>query len=112
MNKSTVPVGTAYRVQNCLQDELNKRGITDSLFEVISNPEFLKEGAAIKDFMHPDRIVIGLDEGPNYKTVHQKWSFFTPASTDTMRALSGWEFEVPSLQNMLPMPCWQHEFLS
>lgn len=72
VNKSTVPVGTAYRVQNCLQDELNKRGITDSLFEVISNPEFLKEGAAIKDFMHPDRIVIGLDEGPNYKTVHQK----------------------------------------
>jgi UDPglucose 6-dehydrogenase len=72
VNKSTVPVGTAYRVQNCLQDELNKRGITDSLFEVISNPEFLKEGAAIKDFMHPDRIVIGLDQGPNYKTVHQK----------------------------------------
>jgi UDPglucose 6-dehydrogenase len=72
VNKSTVPVGTAYRVQKCLQDELLKRGIQESLFEVISNPEFLKEGAAIKDFMHPDRIVIGLDDSPNYKTVHQK----------------------------------------
>ena len=72
VNKSTVPVGTAYRVQKCLQDELNKRGIQESLFEVVSNPEFLKEGAAIKDFMHPDRIVIGLDESHNYKLVHQK----------------------------------------
>ena len=72
VNKSTVPVGTAYRVQKCLQDELNKRGIKESLFEVVSNPEFLKEGAAIKDFMHPDRIVIGLDESHNYKLVHQK----------------------------------------
>ncbi|MEY4446999.1 MAG: UDP-glucose 6-dehydrogenase TuaD [Pseudomonadota bacterium] len=72
VNKSTVPVGTAYRVQQRLQEELNKRGIQESLFEVISNPEFLKEGAAIKDFMHPDRIVIGLDDGPHYKTVHQK----------------------------------------
>lgn len=72
VNKSTVPVGTAYRVQNCLQEELTKRGIHDQLFEVISNPEFLKEGAAIKDFMQPDRIVIGLDESPNYQLVHQK----------------------------------------
>ena len=72
VNKSTVPVGTAYRVQNALQEELNKRGVQDSLFEVISNPEFLKEGAAIKDFMHPDRIVIGLDQSPNYHNVHQK----------------------------------------
>jgi UDPglucose 6-dehydrogenase len=72
VNKSTVPVGTAYRVQKCLQDELTKRGIQDSLFEVISNPEFLKEGAAIKDFMQPDRIVIGLDNSPNYQTVKQK----------------------------------------
>jgi len=72
VNKSTVPVGTAYRVQSCLQAELNKRGIQDPLFEVISNPEFLKEGAAIKDFMQPDRIVIGLDESPNYHKVHQK----------------------------------------
>jgi len=72
VNKSTVPVGTAYRVQKCLEEELQKRGIQESLFEVISNPEFLKEGAAIKDFMHPDRIVIGLDQSPNYQKVHQK----------------------------------------
>jgi UDPglucose 6-dehydrogenase len=72
VNKSTVPVGTAYRVQNCLEEELKKRGIHESMFEVISNPEFLKEGAAIKDFMHPDRIVIGLDKSENYQIVHQK----------------------------------------
>jgi UDPglucose 6-dehydrogenase len=72
VNKSTVPVGTAYRVQNCLEEELKKRGIQESMFEVISNPEFLKEGAAIKDFMHPDRIVIGLDKSENYQIVHQK----------------------------------------
>jgi UDPglucose 6-dehydrogenase len=72
VNKSTVPVGTAYRVQKCLEEELQKRGIQDSLYEVISNPEFLKEGAAIKDFMHPDRIVIGLDPSPNYQKVHQQ----------------------------------------
>lgn len=72
VNKSTVPVGTAYRVQKCLEEELQKRGIQESLYEVISNPEFLKEGAAIKDFMHPDRIVIGLDPSPNYQKVHQQ----------------------------------------
>jgi UDPglucose 6-dehydrogenase len=72
VNKSTVPVGTAYRVHQAIATELRKRGIHDDLFEVISNPEFLKEGAAIDDFMRPDRIVIGLDKGPNHDTVQQK----------------------------------------
>ncbi len=71
VNKSTVPVGTAYRVQAAIATELSKRGISEPLFEVISNPEFLKEGAAIEDFMHPDRIVIGVDQGNNYAATHQ-----------------------------------------
>jgi UDPglucose 6-dehydrogenase len=72
VNKSTVPVGTAYRVHEAIATELKKRGIQENLFEVISNPEFLKEGAAIDDFMRPDRIVVGLDAGENYTQVHQK----------------------------------------
>ena len=72
VNKSTVPVGTAYRVHGAIATELRKRGINEDLFEVISNPEFLKEGAAIDDFMRPDRIVIGLDKGPHYEVVQKK----------------------------------------
>lgn len=60
VNKSTVPIGTAEIVNSALGDELKKRGI-DIPFDVVSNPEFLKEGAAINDFMKPDRIVIGTD---------------------------------------------------
>ncbi len=60
VTKSTVPVGTAIKVKAAIQDELNKRGV-DIPFDVASNPEFLKEGAAIDDFLKPDRIVVGLD---------------------------------------------------
>jgi UDPglucose 6-dehydrogenase len=58
VDKSTVPVGTAERVQAVIEDELNRRGV-DFQVGVVSNPEFLKEGAAVNDFMRPDRIVVG-----------------------------------------------------
>jgi UDPglucose 6-dehydrogenase len=61
VDKSTVPVGTATRVQAAIADELAQRGMTIE-FSVASNPEFLKEGAAIEDFMRPDRVVIGVSD--------------------------------------------------
>ncbi|MGQ1928825.1 UDP-glucose dehydrogenase family protein [Ornithobacterium rhinotracheale] len=60
VTKSTVPVGTSHIVKSCVQDELNKRNLALE-FDVASNPEFLKEGAAIKDFMSPDRVIIGVE---------------------------------------------------
>ena len=60
VTKSTVPVGTAKKVRQAVQEELDKRGVTIA-FDVASNPEFLKEGAAVDDFLKPDRIVVGLE---------------------------------------------------
>jgi UDPglucose 6-dehydrogenase len=61
VTKSTVPVGTAAKVRKTIEEELEKRGIKDLEFDVASNPEFLKEGNAIKDFMSPDRVVVGVE---------------------------------------------------
>ncbi len=60
VTKSTVPIGTAEKVRKVIQEELQKRNV-DIPFDVASNPEFLKEGSAISDFMKPDRIVVGVD---------------------------------------------------
>lgn len=60
VTKSTVPVGTAHKVRQAIQGELNKRSL-EITFDVASNPEFLKEGDAINDFMKPDRIVVGVE---------------------------------------------------
>ena len=60
VTKSTVPVGTAQKVKNAINEELKKRNL-DFDFDVASNPEFLKEGNAVDDFLKPDRIVVGVD---------------------------------------------------
>ncbi|AYY96673.1 UDP-glucose/GDP-mannose dehydrogenase family protein [Burkholderia multivorans] len=65
VDKSTVPVGTAQRVRGVVEEALAARGLAGSVahrFSVVSNPEFLKEGAAVDDFMRPDRIIIGVDD--------------------------------------------------
>jgi UDPglucose 6-dehydrogenase len=75
VDKSTVPVGTADIVQATIQKELDARN-SDLEFEVVSNPEFLKEGAAINDFMKPDRVVIGADADLAFKKMKQLYSPF------------------------------------
>ena len=76
VDKSTVPVGTADKVADQVGLELRKRGV-DIDFHVVSNPEFLKEGAAINDFMKPDRIVIGADDDSAFETMRDLYAPFT-----------------------------------
>ena len=68
VNKSTVPVGTADKVNTAIRDELGKRGAKVA-YDVVSNPEFLKEGAAVEDFMRPDRVIVGTDSEPVRKAM-------------------------------------------
>lgn len=75
VDKSTVPVGTGDKVRAALAAELKDRGV-DIPFEVVSNPEFLKEGDAIKDFMKPDRIVIGADDARAIDLLHECYEPF------------------------------------
>jgi UDPglucose 6-dehydrogenase len=75
VNKSTVPIGTADKVKEIIQKELEARNV-DVKFHVVSNPEFLKEGAAIADFMKPDRVVIGADTEIAFQKMEQLYSPF------------------------------------
>lgn len=75
INKSTVPVGTAKKVKTVIQEEIAKRGV-DIPFDVASNPEFLKEGNAIEDFLKPDRIVVGIDSESAQKTINRLYKPF------------------------------------
>jgi len=75
VNKSTVPIGTAEKVSEALTGEIKSRGV-DVPFDVVSNPEFLKEGAAINDFMKPDRIVVGTDSEKAEKLLRELYAPF------------------------------------
>ena len=76
ITKSTVPVGTADKVRHAVADTLKLRDV-DFGFDVASNPEFLKEGAAIDDFMKPDRIVVGVDSKAAQKVMDRLYRPFT-----------------------------------
>ncbi len=76
VNKSTVPVGTAQLVDSIIKSELEKRGVLCN-FHVVSNPEFLKEGDAVRDFMYPDRIIIGAESEYAISQLAQLYSSFS-----------------------------------
>ena len=79
VDKSTVPVGTADRVRETVQNSLDLRK-SSLTFDIVSNPEFLKEGAAIKDFMHPDRVVVGSNNEKSLKLMKNLYAPFTISS--------------------------------
>ncbi|MEQ5839340.1 UDP-glucose/GDP-mannose dehydrogenase family protein [Paraburkholderia acidicola] len=91
VDKSTVPVGTAERVRAVVAEELAKRGLADSpqhRFSVVSNPEFLKEGAAVDDFMRPDRIVLGIDDDAAGQIAREKMKrLYAPFNRNHERTL-------------------------
>jgi UDPglucose 6-dehydrogenase len=76
VNKSTVPVGTADKVGDVVRGELNKRKV-EIPFDVVSNPEFLKEGAAVEDFMRPDRVIVGADNPKALEKIKELYAPFT-----------------------------------
>jgi len=76
VDKSTVPIGTADKVKQKIQSALDVRS-SNLTFNVVSNPEFLKEGAAIKDFMHPDRVVVGADNEKSMQLMRNLYAPFT-----------------------------------
>ncbi|TRX70953.1 UDP-glucose/GDP-mannose dehydrogenase family protein [Carboxylicivirga sp. M1479] len=75
ITKSTVPIGTAQKVKAAIQDELEKRGV-ELDFDVASNPEFLKEGSAVEDFLKPDRIVVGIESDRAEKLMNRLYKPF------------------------------------
>ncbi len=91
VTKSTVPVGTAKKVRETIQNELDKRGV-DINFDVASNPEFLKEGNAIKDFMSPDRVVVGIESERAKKMLTK---LYKPFLTNNFRVIF---MDIPSAE--------------
>lgn len=75
VDKSTVPIGTGDKVKAAIQAELDERGVSLD-FSVVSNPEFLKEGAAVADFMKPDRVVVGADEDQGFELMRRLYAPF------------------------------------
>ncbi len=73
VDKSTVPIGTGQRVKGWVREELEKRGLSYD-FDVVSNPEFLREGSAVHDFTHPDRVVIGTESEKAMELMKQVYS--------------------------------------
>lgn len=96
VNKSTVPVGTGDRVAETIRQQLVRRGADDLTFAVVSNPEFLKEGSAVDDFMRPDRIIIGVGEdeaGQRARQIMQ--SLYAPFNRNHQRT---WYMDVRSAE--------------
>jgi UDPglucose 6-dehydrogenase len=91
VTKSTVPVGTAARVRQTIASELARRGV-DLPFDVASNPEFLKEGSAVKDFMSPDRVVVGVDSERAQETLTR---LYRPLLLNNFRVLF---MDIPSAE--------------
>lgn len=91
VTKSTVPVGTAQKVRRAIDRELAERGV-DIAFDVASNPEFLKEGAALKDFMSPDRVVVGTDS-PRARALMER--LYKPFMLNSFRVIF---MDVPSAE--------------
>ncbi|HBA65300.1 MAG TPA: UDP-glucose 6-dehydrogenase [Methylococcaceae bacterium] len=85
IDKSTVPVGTADKVKEAMSHVLQERGKNDLEFDVVSNPEFLKEGAALDDFMKPDRIVVGTD---NPRTAELLKALYAPFNRSRERVIT------------------------
>ena len=84
IDKSTVPVGTADKVKSTIQKELSDRGVNIE-FDVVSNPEFLKEGAAVNDFLKPDRIIVGVD---SQRAAQQMKRLYAPFSRNREKVIS------------------------
>ena len=84
IDKSTVPVGTADKVKSTIQKELSDRGVNVE-FDVVSNPEFLKEGAAVNDFLKPDRIIVGVD---SQRAAEQMKRLYAPFSRNREKIIS------------------------
>ena len=91
VTKSTVPVGTAKKVKETIQAELDRRGV-DIPFDIASNPEFLKEGTAIKDFMSPDRVVVGVESEKAKKLLTR---LYKPFLTNNFRVIF---MDIPSAE--------------